>query len=153
MPVAEVERVAPNEKITGVTFDMVALRDAARAGVDALRAALSDLPRQYGEWITAQGPLADEFAHQPRRHQMAKELIKAQADTKRRMEAGIDLLLTNDIPTGHMSRRSPGSAWQGQPSRCGGTCSEKWNGRTQWPYMPVNETAQSLHIARTSSRV
>lgn len=97
MPVAEVERVAPNEGITGVTFDMVALRDAARAGADELKAALSDLPRQYGEWIAAQGPLADQFAHLPRRHQMAKELIKAQADTKRRMEAGIDLLLTNDM--------------------------------------------------------
>ena len=96
MPVAEVERVAPNEKITGVTFDMAALRDAARAGASALGAALSDLPRQYGDWIAAQGAEAARFAHQPRRHQMAEELIAAQAKTKARMEAGIGLLLTNE---------------------------------------------------------
>ena len=85
MPVAEVERVAPNESITGVTFDMVALRDAARAGADPLRAALADLPRHYGDWIAAQSPLADQFANEPRRREMAQDLIKAQRDTMARI--------------------------------------------------------------------
>ena len=85
MPVAEVERVAPNEKITGVTFDMIALREAARVGLDIQKAALSDLPRQYGEWIVGQDGLAAGFAAFPRRHQLAQELIAAQAKTKARM--------------------------------------------------------------------
>lgn len=97
MPVAEVERVAPNESITGVTFDMIALRDAARSGADPLRDALADLPRHYGDWIAAQSPLADQFAGEPRRREMAQDLIKAQRDTMARMQAGIDLLLTNDM--------------------------------------------------------
>jgi hypothetical protein len=51
----------------------------------------SDLPRHYGDWIAAQSPLADQFASEPRRREMAQDLITAQAETKARMEAGIEL--------------------------------------------------------------
>ena len=48
---AEVERVAPNEAIDGVTFGMEALAELAEAGGAGSAAALAGLPALYGAWI------------------------------------------------------------------------------------------------------
>ncbi len=90
LPVAEVERVAPNETIGGVTFGMEALADAAAVGGPALAEALSDLPRQYSAWITGQmdglGGLPD------RRRLTAERLIAGMHKARTRIAVGIDLL-------------------------------------------------------------
>ena len=49
LPKAEVERVEPNESITGVEFGMEALARLARNDAAGLEAALSELPRAYGQ--------------------------------------------------------------------------------------------------------
>jgi hypothetical protein len=54
LPMAEVERVAPNEAIEGVEFGMEALAELAGSDGAALDQALSNLPVQYGRWIEAQ---------------------------------------------------------------------------------------------------
>lgn len=55
LPEAEVERVAPNEKIADVIFGMEDLAEAAR-DTTTLNVALANLPEAYGEWIATQEP-------------------------------------------------------------------------------------------------
>lgn len=88
LPIAEVERVAPNEKITGVTWGMEALAQAA-ADPAQLHAALAALPETYGAWITAQAQCQVEG---PRRQEVARELIERARIAQRRIASGIALL-------------------------------------------------------------
>ncbi len=95
LPTAEVERVAPNEAIGGVTWGMEALSDLARAGADSLRSALQDLPRQYAAWIAGQTASIAAIPG-PRRRETADHLINAMTRARERIEAGIALLATQD---------------------------------------------------------
>jgi hypothetical protein len=74
LPVAEVERVAPNEDISGVEFGMEALAGLAAQDGDVLAASIASLPVLYDAWITAQrnatGPLP------LRRRETAERLIQ-----------------------------------------------------------------------------
>jgi hypothetical protein len=93
LPQQDVERVAPNEAIEGVTFGMEALADCARDAT-ALRHALEMLPRQYADWISAR---ADEIGEikGARRQQTASGLVAAMRHAQARMEAGIALLVAD----------------------------------------------------------
>ncbi len=91
LPTAEVERVAPNEDIDGVEWGMERLADAARAGADALRAALAELPAQYAAWIAAQAAGVPAIPG-PRRQETAGKLVADMRRAHARMEDGIALL-------------------------------------------------------------
>lgn len=54
LPLAEVERVAPNENIPNVEFGMEALAALAAQSGEALAASLAQLPELYSAWIGAQ---------------------------------------------------------------------------------------------------
>ncbi|HUO23053.1 MAG TPA: DISARM system helicase DrmA [Caulobacteraceae bacterium] len=88
LPTAEVERVAPNESIAGVTFGMEALAGLAEGDGATLAAALDGLPARYGEWIAQQkvGGLP------PRRAETARELVADMQLAGRRIAEGIELL-------------------------------------------------------------
>jgi hypothetical protein len=90
LPLAEVERVAPNLDIPGVEFGMEALARLAAEKGDDLTAKLAPLPRLYGKWIAQQrqgiGALAE------RRRETAEHLIEGMQDAEARIEAGIALL-------------------------------------------------------------
>ena len=91
LPTAEVERVAPNEAIGGVTWNMEALATFAHSGADELRGALEDLPRQYAEWIAGQSASIPTIPG-PRRQETARTLVNAMTRACGRIEAGIALL-------------------------------------------------------------
>ena len=76
LPAAEVERVAPNEKIDGVAWEMEALSKLAHLGAADLAKALAMLPQSYGDWITAQSASIALIAG-PRRQEMAHRLTEA----------------------------------------------------------------------------
>ncbi|WP_372397141.1 DISARM system helicase DrmA [Azospirillum sp. HJ39] len=95
LPLAEVERVAPNLSIDGVEFGMRILADLAESGADALAAKLAPLPPLYCQWIDAQRERADALTAS-RRRETAETLLKGMADARDRIADGIDLLRTND---------------------------------------------------------
>lgn len=88
LPTAEVERVAPNEDIAGVTFGMEALAQLAEAGGAPLGAALEGLPALYGDWIG--GQRVDGLA--PRRLETARLLIADMQSARARIAEGMALL-------------------------------------------------------------
>ena len=91
LPLAEVERVAPNEDMTGVEFGMEALASFADSGAQPLAEALAPLPSLYDAWIAAQlGGLAALTAQ--RRRETAEHLIADMQTARRRIASGIDLL-------------------------------------------------------------
>lgn len=90
LPVAAVERVAANDRIEGVTFEMDALARAAEAGGEEIRAALEALPALYGAWIQTQPALTTGLA--PRRAETARQLISQMANARDRIESGIQRL-------------------------------------------------------------
>lgn len=91
VPLAEVERVAPNEDIGGVEFGMEALADLAAAGADGLAAGLNALPALYEAWIDGQRGLASGL-DAPRRRDTAKALLAGMDRAHDRIAAGIALL-------------------------------------------------------------
>ncbi|MGH7248686.1 MAG: DISARM system helicase DrmA, partial [Pseudomonadota bacterium] len=98
LPQAEVERVAPNEDESlksRVVFGMEALAERAEASGASLRAALDDLPLLYAEWIGAERRKIADLA--PRRRQTAERLINEMEVACKRVEAGIEILSSNDI--------------------------------------------------------
>lgn len=92
MPKAEVERVAPNEDITGVTFEMDDLTAKARESAAALQSALAAFPDLYGEWIVRQRAALFGLEATPDRHRTAEGLIADQERAQARMRDGIALL-------------------------------------------------------------
>ena len=83
LPLAEVERVAPNEDpalTSAVTFGMEALAELAARGSDGagLEAALGDLPRLYGVWIERE---ANRLGALPRHRRDAGERLLADMRT------------------------------------------------------------------------
>jgi hypothetical protein len=87
LPVAAVERVAANDEIAGVTFEMEALARAAEAGGNEIGAALEAFPALYGAWIATQEFLTTGLA--PRRAETAQHLIGDMARARARIESGI----------------------------------------------------------------
>jgi hypothetical protein len=94
LPVAEVERVAPNEDISGVEFGMEALAGLAEQGGDALAARVASLPVLYDAWITAQRNATDPLP--PRRRETAERLIQVMEAAAARIRTGIALLREDD---------------------------------------------------------
>jgi hypothetical protein len=93
LPLAEVERVAPNEEIRGVEFDMERLADLAAAGADPLAAAIEALPALYGSWIAAEAKRVGGFPQ--RRRETAAALVADMEAARGRIAEGIDLLRRN----------------------------------------------------------
>lgn len=94
LPQAEVERVAPNEGIGGVTWGMEQLSATALAGAEALGAALQDLPRQYADWIAKEAAGIPAIPG-PRRQETATRLVEGMRRARDRIEAGIKLLVSD----------------------------------------------------------
>ena len=97
LPLAEVERVAPNEGEplkSAVTFGMEALAELADGDGSALRSALEALPRLYGDWIDAQRGIE---LTSPRRRQTADDLIRDMETAKARIVAGLQVLATEPL--------------------------------------------------------
>lgn len=94
LPEAEVERVEPNETISGVEFGMEALAALSRSGGDPLFAALEALPTQYAAWIEAQSALAATVAGASRLATATRLLAAAKA-AEARIADGISLLRDN----------------------------------------------------------
>lgn len=90
LPIAEVERVEPNERI-GATFGMDDLAKLAAGDPDALVAALSGLPREYASWIDTEAGDVRNIDGEPRRR-TAERLLEAARRAQGRIEAGIALL-------------------------------------------------------------
>lgn len=90
LPMAEVERVEPNEKI-GATFGMEDLAKLAAGDPDALVAALSGLPAEYASWIRTEASGIGKIDGEPRR-KTAERLLGAARRAHGRIEAGIALL-------------------------------------------------------------
>lgn len=95
LPAAEVERVAPNEKIDGVEWEMEALAKLAHLGGADLTKALAMLPQSYGDWITAQSASIDQIAG-PSRKKTAHDLIEAMRKAQGRIQSGIELLAVDE---------------------------------------------------------
>ncbi len=97
LPVAEVERVAPNEEASlkaAVTFGMEALAELAWRDASTLQAALEGLPNLYGEWIGERRTgLADLSS---RRRETAGSLIEEMEIARARIAAGIDVLTSSE---------------------------------------------------------
>jgi hypothetical protein len=92
LPAAEVERVAANQDIPGVTFGMEALAGLAERDAASLGAALEALPDVYAKWIAGQS-LAGLSA---RRTETARELIADMGAAQSRIADGIALLRSDD---------------------------------------------------------
>jgi hypothetical protein len=98
LPLAEVERVAPNEDDeleARVTFGMEALAERAATGGASLAEALTDLPTLYGQWIEAESTKLRDLP--ARRRETAERLIADMEVARKRILEGIDLLSRNDI--------------------------------------------------------
>ena len=92
LPAAEVERVAANQDIAGVTFGMEALADLAAQGAARLAAALEALPAAYADWIEQQ----TLSGLSPRRAETAGELVADMRVAHQRIVDGIELLKSDD---------------------------------------------------------
>lgn len=90
LPMAEVERVEPNERI-GATFGMDDLAKLAAGDPDALVTALWGLPREYASWIDTEAGDIRNIDGEPRRR-TAERLLDAARRAQGRIEAGIALL-------------------------------------------------------------
>lgn len=90
LPMAEVERVEPNENI-GATFGMEELATLAAGDPGTLVAALSGVPREYARWIDTEAGGIGKIDGEPRRN-TAERLLDAARRAQGRIEAGIALL-------------------------------------------------------------
>ena len=95
LPQAEVERVEPNEGISGVTFGMEDLASRAAEGGAELLAALQRLPTAYRDWIEGERKKITGIEGAPRQA-TAQQLIAAAEQAAGRIEAGIALVGADD---------------------------------------------------------
>jgi hypothetical protein len=91
LPTAEVERVEPNEAITGVEFEMEALAAVAATGAAPVADALKDLPLLYEAWIANQAAGIPALSGAPRQA-TATRLIASARKARDRIAAGVELL-------------------------------------------------------------
>ena len=94
LPMAEVERVAPNEDIRDVEFGMEALAELAAGNGEALVSALEELPVQYAAWIEGQRALLEGLPE--RRRETGARLIAGMAAAEQRIAAGLQRLATDE---------------------------------------------------------
>ena len=95
LPMQEVERVTPNEKIADVQFEMELLASAAAAGAEAVGAALDKLPQHYATWRRVQEGQIIGLA--PQRAELARTLIDNMDAACRRIEGGVELLKSDPL--------------------------------------------------------
>jgi hypothetical protein len=96
-PLAEVERVAPNEDASvksKVTFGMEKLAENAAAGGPSLANALSSLPALYSRWIEDERKKLAILA--PQRKSIAEQLIAEMENANRRIAEGISVLASEE---------------------------------------------------------
>jgi hypothetical protein len=91
LPLAGVERVAPNEDMTGVVFGMEDLAGLAESEDASLIDALAPLLGLYDEWIAGQGARAGRLSA-ARRRETADALLRDMRTARQRIGDGIDLL-------------------------------------------------------------
>jgi len=96
LPSAEVERVAPNEKMPGVIFNMDELAEAARAGAGELTAALAQLPKLYETWIVRQREAIAGLHESPRREETGHRLVGEMETARARIAAGMAILAEDE---------------------------------------------------------
>ena len=90
LPLAEVERIAPNENISNVEFGMEALASLAAQSGEALAATLAQLPELYSVWIGAQqGALG---ALPGGRRETGERIIAGMRAAETRIRKGIAIL-------------------------------------------------------------
>ncbi len=94
MPIAEVERVAPNETIPDVEFGMEALASLAAESGSALANRLKPLTRLYDVWIAAERAKAVKLP--PRRRETAERLTVAMELANKRIGEGIERVGSDD---------------------------------------------------------
>lgn len=97
LPLAEVQRVAPNEGEplkSAVTFGMEDLAELAAGDGSALKSALEALPKLYGDWIIAQREIE---LTSPRRRRTADGLIRDMETAKGRIATGLEVLATEPL--------------------------------------------------------
>jgi hypothetical protein len=98
LPLAEVERVAPNEDedlTSRVVFGMEALAERAAASGASVAEALAELPVLYANWIDLERKKPSKLA--ARRRQTAERLIADMETARKRIIEGIEILARNDI--------------------------------------------------------
>jgi hypothetical protein len=98
LPLAEVERVAPNEDVTltsGVVFGMEDLAEKAADGGNNLSSALATLPTLYETWIVLEREKAKGLKGQ--RQATASRLIADMETARDRISAGIAVVSSNDL--------------------------------------------------------
>jgi len=86
LPLAVVERVAPNEDIPNVEFGMEALAALAAQAGGSLGAALAELPALYSGWIQAQQGIIGTLPG--RRRRTAERLIEGMRAAEARIRQG-----------------------------------------------------------------
>jgi hypothetical protein len=99
LPLAEVERVAPNEDEmirSRVEFGMESLAALSAQGGAALKQRLVALPELYGDWIASEEAKLDRLDARSRK-ETAAQLIGAMKTAQGRISAGVELLATNEI--------------------------------------------------------
>lgn len=94
LPLAEVERVAPNEDIENVEFGMEALAERAAESGDALERSLAALPNLYSVWIETQRDRIGSFPG--RRRETASRLVDGMITAEARIRAGLAILQNDD---------------------------------------------------------
>ncbi len=98
LPLAEVERVAPNEDIdlkSRVVFGMESLAEHAAGDGASLTNALSQLPVLYAAWIDTERKKIGSLA--ARRRELAEQLIDDMKTARQRILDGIEILSNDDI--------------------------------------------------------
>jgi hypothetical protein len=90
LPLAEVERVAPNESIPNVEFGMEALAALAAQSGKALEADLAQLPELYSAWIGVQQEAIGALPG--RRRETGERIVAGMRAAEARIRAGIGFL-------------------------------------------------------------
>jgi hypothetical protein len=90
LPLAEVERVAPNENIPNVEFGMEALAGLAAQSGEALATSLAQLPALYSAWIGVQQSAIGSLPG--RRSETAERIVAGMRAAEARIRRGIGIL-------------------------------------------------------------
>ena len=90
LPLAEVERVAPNENIPNVEFGMEAIAALAGQGGKALVAGLAQLPELYSAWVGAQQNAIGALPG--RRRETGERVVAGMRAAEARIRAGVGIV-------------------------------------------------------------
>lgn len=108
LPLAEVERVAPNEGgelTSAVVFEMETLAELAGGEAEALRKALEGLPDLYGAWIANERSRLGGLP--PRRRATGDSLVADMEAARGRIAEGVQVLVAEGDPVARrLARRT-----------------------------------------------